>query len=231
MHMQAQITGILQCPNCTHPDETLDHIFHCQHPTLILKWEELLEHLRKKGLKLRMPSHHRCLHETTQILLFKLTNTRGDCLTITTGYRHSVHPERLSRLWVDALEAHHCPHPDCTISSLIHFLLNDLTDNLWWKRNNLVHRTQNLTDLATEASLDNRLLWYTSNKYDLLLTASDHHLAWFTADTLLTMTLRSKKAWVKHLQAAEAAFALEKTHCPSSWQRRITDFFVTKQQS
>jgi len=133
----------------------------------------------------------------------------------------------LSRLWVDALDAYHCPHPERVLSNLIKFLLDDFTDSLWRTRNDLVHRAQNLTDLATEASIDERLLWYTSNKHDLLAT-TDHHLARFTEDTLLTMSLRTKKAWMKHLQAAEAAYTLEKAQCPSG-QRLITDFFTRQQ--
>ena len=54
MHMQAHITGVRQCL-CTY-DKTLDHLFHsCAHPTMKCKREELLAHLRKKGLKLGIP--------------------------------------------------------------------------------------------------------------------------------------------------------------------------------
>ncbi|KAL3762232.1 hypothetical protein ACHAWU_004770 [Discostella pseudostelligera] len=236
MHMQAHITGISHCPSCTHPDETLDHIFHCPHPILTQKREELLEHLRKKGLSLRIPPP----------VLDAIVNLMGSYISlmpmdpthpsdmiqaaITSQLGIGIHlmPRGyLSRLWVDALDAYHCPHPERALSNLIKFLLNDFTDSLWRTRNDLVHRAQNLTDLATEASIDERLLWYTSNKHDLLAT-TDHHLARFTEDTLLTMSLRTKKAWMKHLQAAEAAYTLEKAQCPSG-QRLITDFFTRQQ--
>lgn len=48
MHMWAHITGIQQCYNCPHDDETLDHLFHCANaPTLRSKQEDdkILMHL------------------------------------------------------------------------------------------------------------------------------------------------------------------------------------------
>ena len=55
MHMLVHMSGSTQCPSCTHPDETLDHLFHCPDPLLRRKRENFFEHLRKKGPKLRIP--------------------------------------------------------------------------------------------------------------------------------------------------------------------------------
>jgi hypothetical protein len=55
MHMLGHDTGVTVCPLYPHSDETMDHPFHCPHPVLKCKWEQLLEQLQKKGLSLGIP--------------------------------------------------------------------------------------------------------------------------------------------------------------------------------
>lgn len=76
LHMQAHITGFSQCPNCTHPDETLDHIFHCTHLTLLRKREENFEHLQKKRPRTQdtLCNHLGYPHAPAGILLQQLTD-------------------------------------------------------------------------------------------------------------------------------------------------------------
>lgn len=233
MHMQAHITGVRQCPNCTHNDETLDHLFHCTHPTMKCKREELLAHLRKKGLKLGIPypildamislfstyfNNGQPTHHTYPDLIQRAATTQLNIglMYLPRGY--------LATSWIDAMEAYDCPHPAQKLAALIYFIWNDITDTLWRTRNELVHHTHNLTDLATEDDLAARLTWYLGNYRDVL-APSDHHLVRFNTQDIQTWSLPIRKEWLQHLMAADAAFTLERNLRPPG-QPLITDYFT-----
>jgi len=130
----------------------------------------------------------------------------------------------LATSWIEAMEAYDCPHSDRKLAALIYFIWNDITDTLWRTRNELVHHTHNLTDLATGDDLADKLTWYLGHYRDVL-TPSGHHLVNFTAQDIQTWPLPTRKEWLQHLMAAEAAFTLERNLRPPG-QPLITDYFT-----
>lgn len=222
MHNWLPVMQVKQCPNCTHPDETLDHLFHCSHPTLTGKREELLEQLCKKDLKMRIP----CLVFDAVIQLLESYFT-GVPITLENA-PETIRQAVVSQLsiglqflpcgfalskWLAAMEEYGCKHPECRAAHLIHTIRLDLTDQLWWTWNNLVHRTANLTDAATEDALAEQLLWFSRNYHDNL-APSDFHIARFTEQDITSMGLHTRKEKLCHLKIAQAAFTIERWKCP-----------------
>ena len=92
MHMYGHVTGLQQCPACTHTDETLDHLFHCRHPALVRSRTSALAALVKKGATLRLP--------------FTFTDTiRGMLLVYFNEQEYKS--TRTNRYLNDAIEAQH----------------------------------------------------------------------------------------------------------------------------
>ena len=233
MHMQAHMTGTKQCPSCPHSDETLDHLFHCPHPALLAKREELLEHLRKKGLKVGTP---RVVMDTIVILIqayftgsLPPTSSTSPSITLALETQIQIGLEYLPRgflatHWIDALEEHGCPFPHRTLAHLVHTLWIDVTDSLWRTRNTITHNGVNLNTLAQERELDSRLRWYLLH-YREVLSRNDYSLV----DNLLlspldALSLRIKQQWIYHLDAAKVAYATSLSQ-PAKGQRLLTQYF------
>lgn len=218
MHMQAHMTGTKQCPSCSHSDETLDHLFHCPHPTLLNKWEELLEHLQKKGLKLGTP---RVVMDTFVLLLqayfaelspptispsphLRITLEAQVKIKIGLGF---IPCGFLTTHWIDALNAHGCSSPHQTMAALIHTLWLGVTDSLWRTQNSMTHNGVNLNTLAQERETDAKLRWFLLHFWEVL----SHHY-YSLIDHLLrspldNLSFQVKWQWLFHLEAAQAAYA------------------------
>ena len=54
-HMHGHATGNTQCPGCPCPDETMDHLFRCQHVKLNEKKDDLITSVRTKGISGGIP--------------------------------------------------------------------------------------------------------------------------------------------------------------------------------
>ena len=233
MHMQAHMTGTKQCPSCPHPDETLDHLFHCPHPTLLAKREELLEHLRKKGLKLGTP---RVVMDTILLLLQAYftgspppTSSSSPHITLALETQVQIGLRFLPRgflatHWIAALEAHGCPFPYRTLAALIHTLWIDITDSLWRTRNDITHNGVNLHTLAQERETDAKLQWYLTH-FREVLSRNDYSLIdHLLLSPLDNLSLRIKQQWLYHLEAAKAAYAASLSQ-PVNGQRLLTQYF------
>ena len=53
--MRGQVTGLTQCPGCTHQCEDIRHLFRCPHPLMGKARGEAIEVARKKFAKRRVP--------------------------------------------------------------------------------------------------------------------------------------------------------------------------------
>jgi len=232
MHMQAHMTGTTQCPSCPHPDETLDHIFHCPHPFLQCKRDLILAQLRKKGLKLRIP--YPVVSIWCSLLEAYFDNTPLD-LNIDPDLRRAIHAQLtigtqyfprgfLSKQWISVMEAYGCENPHRKLASMIYFLWIDVTDSLWRTRNELVHQSRNLNERAEEGLLDERLHWY-SLHFRSLISRHDYRLVrQLTSTDLTTMPLRTKRRWLQHLDISRAAFEAEQKTLPPG-QTLLTQYF------
>jgi len=236
MHMMAHMSKTTQCPSCPHPDETLDHLFHCPHPLLRRTRELILEQLRKKGLKLRIP--YPVVSSLCSVLESYFNSTplptdfgslniqQAITAQLTLGLKF-LPRGFLTHRWIDAMEAHGCDDPHPKLASLIYFLWFDMTDSLWRVRNEIVHKAHNLNQLAQEADIDDRIRWYLSN-YRGVLSHHDYRLITRLSSTPLEVTpLRTKQQWLYHLETARKAFDNEKlTLAPG--QRLLTHYFSVR---
>lgn len=233
MHMQAHMTGAAQCPSCSCPDETLDHIFHCRHPLLLSKREELLEHLRKKGLKPGIPRP--VLDALLVLLLSYFTETpppiefassiisKAALAQITIGLQF-LPRGFLTTCWINALESHGCPHPHRALASLIYFLWIEVTDSIWRLRNNITHDGMNLNTLAQERDTTDKLQWFATNYREVLAPHDFKLVETFLLQPTDALTFRIKRQWLVHLETAQAAHAAHLLQ-PVRGQQLLTWYF------
>ena len=167
-----------------------------------------MEHLRKKGLKLRIPSpiistwcsllssYFDGTPPVTQLGSPELQRAASSQISIGLQFMPRGF---LSREWIPAMEAHGCQSPDRKLASMILFLWLDATDALWRVRNDIVHRSQNLNELAQEGMLDDQLQWYLSH-YRTVLSCHDYKIATrYKVEDLDVIPLRTKRQWIHHL--------------------------------
>ncbi len=235
MHMQGRDHGSPNCPNCPHQDETMDHLFHCPHPVLKSKREMILEQLCKKGLSLGLP---RAVLDGLFSLLTAYLNNTPSIRPVDPGIERawaaqyrigiSMLPRGfVSSQWILALEELGCPHPHRKLASMVYHLLLDFTNKIWRERSSLAHESTNLNDLAQESAIDQHLCWYRLN-YITVLSHHDFHLIdGIHADKLISASLRTKRQWLVHLDAARDVYAVE-CAVRERGQTCITDYFRPK---
>jgi hypothetical protein len=103
-------------------------------------------------------------------------------------------------------------------------MLIDFTNAIWSERNSIAHSTTNLHDLSMEATTDQRLSWYRLH-YTTILSRHDFHLIdGIQEEKLFSAPLRTKRQWLKHLDAARDVFAVE-CAVRKRGQSCLTDFF------
>lgn len=196
MHMTVHMYRSTQCPLCIHPDETLDHLLHCPHPFLQCKWDLILEHLWKKGLKLQTP-YPVVLAWCTLLQTYVDNNTStlpfaspeiNQASAAQIAIRLKCLPHGfLSSQWIEAMEAHGGTHSTHKLSALIFFPLTEVTDALWQVRND---KTKNVNDLAQEGVVDDQLQWYLLNNRSVLSCHGHKLLNWITVEGLEVIPLR-----------------------------------------
>ena len=109
---------------------------------------------------------------------------------------------------------------------MLSLIWTEITDNIWKARNDLVHHGNNLTKMAEESRIDKRLIWYHTNKQEVLARV-DYGLTTYDTDALHTMTLTSKRERIRQLDVAKSAFDIEKS-MRDKGQHTITRFLVPK---
>jgi hypothetical protein len=130
----------------------------------------------------------------------------------------------LSIEWLYLLRHTHHNRPENVLTNIIGFLWHEFITPIWKVRNNILHRSKNLTTSAMEARLDDTLRWYLDNK-NTALSRTDHFLIQYTSDDLHTITINAKKEWVRHLDQAKAAWDIERLQTQKG-QTVLTKFFA-----
>ncbi len=125
------------------------------------------------------------------------------------------------------MDAHGCTHSSRKLAAIISFMWIQVTDTLWRARNDIVHHTQNLNDLAQEAIIDEQLCWYLSN-YRTVLSRHDYKLmGQITREGLGLTPLRTKRQWIRHLDIARKACDTEKMTLEPG-QQLLTRYFTPR---
>lgn len=237
MHMRQHITGISQCPGCRCEDETLEHFIKCPHHLMKMKRKEIIAALRKKGLGNWVPKS--IVHAFCE-LLNHFFNSDTDFVTPPTfkpslcaaiqqqqkiGINFMIHGF-FATSWILAIEDHDCSKPERAMTALQRFVWNGIVAPLWTVRNEILHRKKNHFDAVEEERMAERIIWYGQNKHHVL-DANDHFLARFDLTSLRGMARAAKREWVRHLDAAKAAFEIERSH-RANLQNSIDQYMVVR---
>ena len=230
MHMLSHMTSIAQCPGCSNTDETLDHLFHCPHPSLVSTREEIISALRKKGLKRRVPRPF--LDCVVAILSSHFGIVRPDAsthpafLTAMTAQSHIGFDMFLRGYialhWTAALDAINAEHPLRIMVWTLRFLWFDCVDPLWRARNRILHDQENAHTLSLDDRHNTTLTWYLDNVDSV--APRDRYLLNFPADQIPYMPTRTKRELVRLLNTARDIHTKE-CALRARGQSSITDFF------
>lgn len=230
MHMQAHITGIKQCPCCTSPDETMDHLHQCPHKDLTEKREILLTKFRKKGLQLDIPraimdaiigtlqahSHDEVVRpaEHASIVAAVLSQQQIGTHLLFRGF--------LAKEWETALDDFSVDHSRRKLVGLLKALWIDYTDQIWRNRNEVTHLRQNNTQQAEEQTWTAKLHWFLHNPH--VITQKDQFLLNYTTDDIQNMSGRTRKKMVQNLETVQKALEAEALQ-RAQGQGVITSYF------
>ena len=215
MHMQAHSTKNSQWPGCTHTDETLDHMFHCKNPQLILREVVIIE-LRKKSLCLGLP---RVVVDTLTQLLQDYTLNRPPVLPRHDQLRQVVESQLrigirmlprgfLSKQWVDLLADFSISFPTRKMLEFLRLLWLDFVEPLWKARNEIAHQRANLNAQAADSAITDGLYWYLDNSH--VVSAGDWRALLLIGHKDITqMTPLKQATLVKDLDMVCALFSIE----------------------
>ena len=182
MHMQGHITGNRQCPACAHPDETLDHLLQCPHPSLTRIRTEALNTALKKGQKLGMQRDvlAALCHLLQEYFTGAVYEPTNDIISEVVSAQRAIGLQYLPRgiltiHWRHVLDSLNCDNSDRKIASFIYIMWTEIVDKVWKARNDIVHRSNNLNRQADESRIDRDLRWY-GNHYQDVLARQDFKL-------------------------------------------------------
>lgn len=234
--MQAHITGVRQCPCCTCPDETMDHLVRCPHKDLTTKREILLTTFRRKGIKLGIP---RVVMETISGIL--KAHTQGEIATppehpsLTAAVslqqkigNHLLFRGFLAKEWETTLDDFSVEHSSRKLSGLLKTLWIDYTDQIWRNRNDVTHHRQNKTQQAEGHAWAEKLHWFLQNPQ--VVAQQDHFLLNYTMDDVQKMSGRTRRKLAQNLETVQKALT-EETLQRKRGQTVITSYFVRLQGS
>ncbi|KAL7552654.1 hypothetical protein ACHAWF_015884 [Thalassiosira exigua] len=236
MHMRHHVSGINQCPSCSCRDETIDHMLRCPHPLMKRKREEVVEQLRKKGLKGHIPKRI-----VTSVCDIITKYFRGEDNYILPKYDKEIkadiwRQEQLgmkyflrgfvAREWEDAIASTGSQRAYRKLDQLLSLIWTEVTEPLWLQRCEILHNTQNNYRMVEDDRLAEKLLWYIRTRRDVL-SIFDQPLAEFDTASIHRMRPFQRKEWILQLDTAKAAhdkkrFQLERN------QPVITRYFERK---
>ena len=218
MHMRHHVTGINQRPGCTCCDETIYLMFHCPHQLMKAKRRDIIAQLRKKGLKARIP---RRVISTVIAVLRKYFDQDDDLRfpTLHPSLRLAISQQLdiglnflprgfLATGWYDAIAATGVSYPERKMDALQRPLWNTILEPIWHQCNDLLRSKQSKYPDVESERLAERIQWYVEHKHDVL-SIHDHHLARFDVPTIHRMSRDQRREWIRHLDAARAAYANE----------------------
>ena len=230
MHMQAHSTGCPQCPGCSWQDETLDHMFKCEHIEARKRRAETIVVLRAKGIAMGIP---RAIMEAITRILYEYTAGIDSTVPEHPGIAAAVLAQNeigyhllprgfVAKAWTDVLVEFSVEHPERKMSGLLKSLWMDFTWQLWKCRNDIAHNRGNMTQGAIEEGWAAQLLWYL--EHPLAIRPADNFLLDYEENDIQRMTGHIRKRRVQQLDIARKAFENEQSQ-RSRGQSVIKNFF------
>ena len=132
----------------------------------------------------------------------------------------------LARGWYDAIKTTGAKHPERRMDSLQRLVWTEVVNPLWETRNELMHRNENRHREAEEVMLTEKIRWYVSHRHEVL-SYRDGFLADVDMSSLHRMRRDTKREWLRHLEAARQAHAVE-SQLRASGQNAITRYLVPR---
>ncbi|KAL9183004.1 LOW QUALITY PROTEIN: hypothetical protein ACHAXT_004791 [Thalassiosira profunda] len=229
MHMRRHITGISQCPGCSHADETIEHLLRCPHPLMARKRKEVLLQLQKKGLEARIPRMIvRALCDVTR----KYFDSDDDFhVSHMTEIREAIRQQEalgmrymlrgfLVKGWEAAIAATGANHPDRLADAMQQLIGDEIIDPMWATRNDILHRQQNNFDAVEQEQM--------AECNGEVLSSYDQSLARFDEGTIHRLSRRTRREWLRQLDNAKAAYERDRRTMARP-QQRITRYFQHQQ--
>ena len=236
MHMRRHITGISQCPGCSHADETIEHLLRCPHPLMARKRKEVLLQLQKKGLEARIPRVIvRALCDVTR----KYFDSDDDFhVSHMTEIREAIRQQEalgmrymlrgfLVKGWEAAIAATGARHPDRLADTMLRLIWDEIIDPMWATRNDILHRQQNNFDAVEQEQMAERMQWYIQHKGEAL-SSYNQSLVRFDEGTIHRLSRRTRREWLRQLDNAKAAYERDRRTMARP-QQRITRYFQRQQ--
>ena len=225
MHKRQHITGIKQCPGCSQPDETVEHVFRCPNPLMKKRRKEIVADLRKKRGKNKIPKSAMGIlidmvsHVFQGKRLFDSSKYDGRQQKVIASQQaiglHLLPRGYVSTEWYTHLKFLGVSNPKRRVDSMLKMIWHDIFDPLWDQRNRILHDETNKYNVAEDKALSTRLTWYVRNKHSLL-AYQDHFLANHDVNNLHRMRRATKREWIRHLDKAKLAYENERRQRASS---------------
>ena len=112
------------------------------------------------------------------------------------------------------------------MDSLQRLVWDDVVSPLWATRNELMHRNDNRHREAEDTTLTKNIEWYVSHCHEIL-SHRDEFLADVDVSNLHRMRRDTKQEWVRHLDIARQAHAIE-SRLQALGQNAITRYLVPR---
>ena len=183
------------------------------------KREEVLEQLRKKGLKEGIPK--RILRAVSEVMS-KYFRGREDYIHPTYDQEIKAAIWRQEQLgmkfflrgfiakeWEEAIASTGSSKPQRKLERLLSLVWTEVFEQLWLQRCEILHERQNQYRIAEDDQLARRLIWYIQHKREVL-SIYDQPLARFDTSSIHRMRPYQRREWIRHLDIAKAAYEKEK---------------------
>lgn len=230
MHRQGIITGSTQCPACSCPDETMEHLFKCKNKALMEKKDTLIVEFRTSGISAGIP---RAIMEAFSGLLYAFIHGTEVHLPEHPGIAAAVEAQLeiglrllprgyIATTWLEILEEFGTQNPDSRLSGLLKRLWMDFTNQIWKNRNEIMHSASSKTKQQEENQKAEKLRWYLRNTQ--VIAPWDRFVLEYNEESIDTMSSYVKTRLIKNLETLERVYAEERTIVDKG-QRVIRQFF------
>ena len=242
-HVRKHVTHIAQCPGCTCPDETIAHVFKCPNVRMKRKRAEIIEALRKKGLRKLSRQVITTLCELVQQYpdgnKFQFTTKHPKILAAikaqsNLGWEYFFRGY-LVKDWIQALDATKNTDPHQQFSTLLQFVWFDIAQPQWQERNNVAHEPNSYLERIESERLKHQLIWYNQHRHEIL-PIYQQPLAEHSVEEISRMQPATRRAWINILEMAVSELRDRpsreeiRQQNEENRQRTITDFVDVQPQ-
>ena len=236
MHMRQVVTGIKQCPGCSHKDETMTHLFRCPHKLIEKARQESMKKIRKWGETQHIPQH--IMEAICHVIT---TEVSGGSEWIQSTYTPEVVRAIKQQLkigtnlllrgfvakgWQEAIQLTGSSNPERKAVALQRMMWELWAEPIWKARLSVLHGPDSFYFVHMDKQLSEKILWFAKHKHEVLARC-DQFMARIDTSRLHKMKRQTKQAWCKQLDKVRKAFEIE-SRTRGRGQSVITSFMVRR---